>query len=77
MEKATEMIEECIDPAHQEKQRPRELLERGPCGYVPRCSRSSRPVATRARSEQSSTIVTSTSAPAHAWRCQSSYGEIA
>ena len=30
-----------------------------------------------ARGEHTSTIVTSTSAPAHAWRCQSSYGEIA
>ena len=43
----------------------------------PRCSFSIRAVATRASNEQISTIVTSTSAPAHAWRCQSSYGAIA
>ena len=38
---------------------------------------SSRRVANRASSEQISTIATSTSAPAQACRCQSSYGEIA
>ena len=34
-------------------------------------------MAIRAAMEQISTMVTSTSAPAHACRCQSSYGEIA
>src|SRR2546428_1158356 len=41
------------------------------------CMRSRRRVAKRASNEQTRTIVTSTSAPAHAWRCQSSYGEMA
>jgi hypothetical protein len=41
------------------------------------CMRSRRRVASRASSEQISTIETSTSAPAHAWRCQSSYGPVA
>jgi glycosyltransferase involved in cell wall biosynthesis len=43
----------------------------------PRCSRSMRAVANRASSEQTNTVDTSTSAPAHARRCQSSYGEMA
>src|SRR5256885_13273826 len=37
---------------------------------------SRRLVATRATSEHVSTIVTRTSAAAHAWRCQSWYGEL-
>lgn len=40
-------------------------------------SRSMRAVARRASSEQMNTMLTSTSAPAHAWRCQSAYGEMA
>ena len=45
--------------------------------YRPACIRSSRLVARRAASEHTTTMATSTSAPAHAWRCQSSYGEMA
>jgi len=45
--------------------------------YPRACIRSRRRVARRASSEQMSTIETSTSAPAHAWRCQSSYGPVA
>src|SRR5437773_9901522 len=41
------------------------------------CSVSRRRVARRARIEQTSTLETSTSAPAHAWRCQSAYGDMA
>jgi len=45
--------------------------------YPRACMRSRRRVARRASSEQINTIDTSTSAPAHAWRCQSSYGPVA
>ncbi len=45
--------------------------------YDRACMRSRRRVARRASSEQTSTIVTRTSAPAHACRCQSSYGPVA
>ena len=44
---------------------------------LPRCIFSIRAVATRASSEQVRTIVTSTSAPAQACRCQSSYADVA
>src|SRR4029453_4179686 len=43
----------------------------------PTCLRSGRRVASRAIREHRRTIVPSTSAPAHAWRCKSSYGPLA
>src|ERR1043166_8691431 len=51
-----------------------------PCTLHPaphRPMRATRRVARRAASEQIETIETSTSAPAHACRCQSSYGPVA
>ena len=45
--------------------------------YDRACMRSRRRVARRTISEQTSTSVTRTSAPAHACRCQSSYGPVA
>src|SRR3954465_5445566 len=44
---------------------------------LPRCIRSIRAVAKRASTEQLNTIVTSTSAPAHACWCHSGYGDVA
>src|SRR6266540_3513591 len=45
--------------------------------HDPLCIFSMRAVANRASNEQIRTIVTSTSAPAQAWRCQSLYAELA
>ncbi len=45
--------------------------------YCPEFMRSSLRVVTRARMEHVKISVIKTSAPAQAWRCQSSYGAIA